>query len=80
VYFNTRFSGRWIGRVVPIAWPLRSLYLTSLDFFLWGFVKDRMFITPLPASAVELQTRITATVADVTPEMLCSMWQETDYM
>ena len=49
------------------------------DFFLRGFVKDRVFVPPLPANVVELRTRITAAVAKVTPEMLRSMWQETDY-
>jgi len=49
------------------------------DFFLWGFVKDRVFVPPLPANVVELRTRITAAVAKVTPKMLRSVWQETDY-
>jgi len=30
------------------------------DFFLWGFVKYRVFVLPLPANVVELRTRITA--------------------
>jgi hypothetical protein len=50
-----------------------------MDFFLWGFVKDKVFVPPLPANVVELQTRITAAVAKVTPEMLRSVLQETDY-
>ena len=79
-YLNTRFLGRWIGRAAPIAWPPRSPDLTPLDFFLWGFVKDRLFVPPLPANVVELRTRITAAVAKVTPEMLRTVWQETDYM
>ena len=73
-YLNTRFPGRWIGRAAPIAWPPRSP-----DFFLWGFVKDQVFVPPLPANVVELRTRITAAVAKVTSEMLRSVWQETDY-
>ncbi|PNF13977.1 hypothetical protein B7P43_G08668, partial [Cryptotermes secundus] len=78
-YLNTRFPGRWIGRAAPIAWPPRSPDLTPLDFFLWGFVKDRVFVPPLPVNVVELRTRIPASVAEVTPEMLRSMWHETDY-
>jgi hypothetical protein len=39
------------------------------NFFLWAFVKDRVFIPPLPANVVELQTGIAAAVAGVTPEM-----------
>ena len=78
-YLNTHFPGRWIGRAAPIAWPPRSPDLTPLDFFLWGFVKDRVFVPPLPANVVDLRTRITTAVAKMTPEMLRSVWQETDY-
>jgi hypothetical protein len=39
-YLNTRFPGRRIGGAGPIAWPPHSPDLTSLDFFLWGIVKD----------------------------------------
>ena len=53
--------------------------LTPLDFFLWGFVKDRVFVQTLPVNVVELRTQITAAIAKVTPEMLLSVWQETDY-
>jgi hypothetical protein len=59
-YLNTRFPGRWIGRATPIAWAPRSPDLTPLDFFLWGFVKDRVFVPPLLANVAELRTRITA--------------------
>jgi hypothetical protein len=68
-YLNTRFSG----------WPPRSPDLTPLDFVFWGFVKDRVYVPPLPANVTELGTRITAAVAEVTPEMLRRVWQEIDY-
>jgi hypothetical protein len=78
-YLNTRFPGPWIGWAVPTAWPSRSLDLTSVDVFLWEFVKDRVFVPPLPANVAELRTRITAAVAEVKPEMLRSVWQNIDY-
>jgi hypothetical protein len=78
-YLSTCFPGRWIGRAAPIAWTPRYPDLTPLDFFLWGFVKDRVFVPPLPANVAELRTRITAAVAEVTPEMLRSVWQDIDY-
>jgi hypothetical protein len=53
--------------------------ITPLDFLLWGFFKDPVFVPTLPANVVELRTRITAAVAEVTPEMLRSVWQEIDY-
>jgi hypothetical protein len=67
-YLSTRFLGRWIGRAAQILWPARSPDLKPLDFFLCGFVKP-----PSPANVVERRTRITAAVAEVTPEMLRSV-------
>jgi hypothetical protein len=75
-YLSTRFPGRWIGRVAQIAWVIRSPDLTALDFFLWGFLKDGVFVPPLPANVVEPRTRIIAPVAKVTSEMLRNAWQE----
>ena len=36
---DSEFPGRWIGRRGAIKWP----DLTPIDFFLWGFVKDKVF-------------------------------------
>ena len=38
-------------------WPPRSPDLTPCDFFLWGYVKSRVFVTP-PASVDDLRQRI----------------------
>ena len=35
--------GTVISRFGDIAWPARSPELTVPDFFLWGFLKDRVF-------------------------------------
>ena len=35
-------------------WPPRSPDLTICDFFLWGYVKDRVYVPPLPATVDEL--------------------------
>jgi hypothetical protein len=73
-YLNTHFPGRWIGRAAPIAWPPGSP-----DFFLWGFVKERVFVPPLHAKVAELRTQITAAVAEMTPETPRNVWQEIYY-
>jgi hypothetical protein len=66
-------KGRSSGRAAAedqelLGWPPRSPDLTPCDFFLWGFTKDRVFVPPLPATLVDLRTRITAaiTVIDTT--------------
>lgn len=78
-YLNDRFPNQWIGRSAPIAWPPRSPDLTPLDFFLWGFIKDMVYVPPLPATLPDLRARIYAAVEQVTPEMLVRVWEEIDY-
>ncbi|GFW41009.1 uncharacterized protein TNCV_414181 [Trichonephila clavipes] len=34
------FGDRLISRFGPVNWPPRSCDLTSLDYFLWGYVKS----------------------------------------
>ena len=59
-----------------IRWPPRSPDLTPYDFFLWEFVKDTVFVRPLPANLKDLCNRITATVALVVRDMLTRVWSE----
>ncbi|KAJ4441386.1 hypothetical protein ANN_11241 [Periplaneta americana] len=35
-------------------WPLRSPDLTPCDFFLWGYVKEAVYIPPLPTTLADL--------------------------
>lgn len=44
-FLDTNFPGRWIGRRGSIEWPPRSPDLTPLDFFLWGFLKSKIYAT-----------------------------------
>ena len=32
-----------MGRAGPIAWPARSPDLSPLDFWLWGYLKDKVY-------------------------------------
>ena len=56
-WLNLHFNDRWIGRFGPIEWPARSCDLTVADFFLWGYLKDRVYRTPVN-STDELKRRI----------------------
>ena len=53
--------------------------LTPCDFFLWGYIKERVFVPPLPVSLNELKQRITTAVASVDEDMLRSVWTELAY-
>jgi hypothetical protein len=38
------FPGRYIGKGGSILWPRMSPDLTLLDFLLWGYVKDYVYV------------------------------------
>jgi hypothetical protein len=59
-------------------WPARLPDLTPCDFFLWGYVKDRVYVPPLPRDLPELRLRIMDAVANIDVHMLERVWQELD--
>ena len=59
--------------------PARSPDLTPCDYFLWGYVKDKVFVPSQPVSIPDLKNRITAAVETITPDLLSRVWQELDY-
>ena len=63
----------------PRTWPARSPDLTPCDYFLWGYVKDKVFVPPQPVSIPDLKNRITAAVETITSDLLSRVWQELDY-
>jgi len=73
---DATFPNRWIGRDGPTPWPPRSSDITLLDFFLWGYVKDKMFSIPVP-DITNLKARITDAFATVTEDMLENRCRET---
>jgi hypothetical protein len=70
------FCKRFCG---TIAWPPRSPDLIPLDFSVWGYVKDKVFVAPLPVSLEELRARITEAVATVDADMIRRIWDEIAY-
>jgi hypothetical protein len=45
----------------------------------WGYVKYKVFVPPLPASLEELRARITEAVATVGAGMIHIIWDEIAY-
>ena len=52
---------------------------TPCDFFLWGYVKDQVYVPPVPASIPELKVRIRTAIETITADMLQTVWNELDY-
>jgi hypothetical protein len=69
-WLDQKFPDRWIGRRGPIEWPPRSPDLTPCDFFLWGWLKERVY-RDQPASVSQLREKIQAACAQLSKDM-CS--------
>jgi hypothetical protein len=57
-HLNLTFPGRWIGRGGPVSWCPRSPDLSSLDFFLWGYLKNVVY-SETPTTRENMMERIT---------------------
>jgi len=58
--------------------PPCSPDVTPCDFFLWGNVKDQVYVPPLPASPRTEGTNQNA-IETITANMLQTVWNELDY-
>jgi hypothetical protein len=65
-----RLHNRWIGRGGAKEWTSRSPDMTSMDFFLLGFMKGNVYVSPLPTTLQELKTRIRETCENNDQEIL----------
>jgi hypothetical protein len=45
---------------------------------LWGYVKDKVFVPPVPVTLDDLKQSITTATAGVDEDMLTRVWQEFD--
>lgn len=68
-YLGERFGTRWISRGGPVEWPPRSPDLNPLDFFLWGYLKRKVYRTR-PQTLDQLKDNIISECRAVTPETL----------
>lgn len=71
-FLNEHFPNRWIGLNGPVRWPARSPDLSKLDFFLWGFLKSKVYLTP-PTTPEDMRNRIRLAFLDITPAMLINV-------
>lgn len=71
-HLDAVFPHRWIGRGGEVNWPARSPDLTPCDFFLWGYVKNKVYADP-PTTVQNMQERVIAAFRTVTPEILANV-------
>lgn len=71
-FLNQQYPNQWIGRGGPILWPPRSPDKTKLDYFLWGFIKNVVYLTPA-TTREDMCQRIRNAFLMVTPQMLANV-------
>lgn len=74
-YLSLTFPRKWIGRRGPIEWPARSPDMTPLDFFLWGYLKSKVYFNR-PRNIDELKCRITMEIRKISIEIIHNVQEE----
>jgi hypothetical protein len=83
-YLNTVLPLRWIGRASGndqqlMLWTSRSPDITPCYLGGGGYVKDRVFVPPLPRDLAALKALLIAAVQNTDAPMLTRVWQELEY-
>ncbi|KYN08462.1 hypothetical protein ALC62_00554 [Cyphomyrmex costatus] len=61
-----------MGRYGPIRWPARSPDLNPLDFFLWGYCKEKIY-RQLPEDIEELNDKLHYAIWSIENEVMEQM-------
>ena len=68
-FLRQQFPGRLISRFGDVEWPPRSPDLSPPDYFLWGYLKDRVYANR-PRTIEELKTNIRFEIQAISSEIL----------
>ena len=63
-------ENRLISRNAAFKWPPCSPDLNPLDFFLWGYLKSRVYRSPYPKTVEELKKSIRRECGKITKDMI----------
>lgn len=66
-FLNRELPNKWIGLHGPITWPPKSPDLTPPDFFLWGYLKSKVYASE-PKTLDELHESISKQIASIDTE------------
>jgi len=73
-WLDDTFGRRLISLKTELSWPPHSPDLNPLDFFLWGFVKSKVYCPP-PSALAELKTAIRREIRKIDTETCKSVIQ-----
>ncbi|GBP29256.1 Ras-related GTP-binding protein D [Eumeta japonica] len=75
-FASENFPQKLISRIGDIPWPSRSPDLTPMDFFLWGYLKERVY-NDNPQSPVALKENICRETSSIELSLLQCVAQNT---
>ena len=70
------FPGRVLSRFVK-NWPSRLCDLTPLDFFLWGYLKSKVYVNN-PTTTCALQKEIKRCINEIQPQLYRKIMKNLD--
>ena len=68
-FLKKLFPGRLMSKSGDLDWPPRSSDLTPPDFFLWGYLKSKVYVNK-PRTVEELKDNIRKEIAAIPAKML----------
>jgi hypothetical protein len=68
------FGHKWMGTYGPVQWPPRSPDLTPLDYFLWGYLKTKVYAEP-PINLQDLKNKIILACNQLTENQIIAATQ-----
>ena len=71
-WLHETFGENFISFKTENIWPPYSPDLNPLDFFLWGYLKDKVY-TPEPATLQDLKNAFRREIEKITPEICESL-------
>ena len=74
-WIQNHFGNRVISKKTIHEWPPRSPDLTPPDFFLWGYLKDRVFKNN-PKDIPELKKAVASAIKTISPEVCSNVIEE----
>jgi hypothetical protein len=82
-FLNATLPNHWLGRATAkdgegMKWTPRSPDLTPCHFFLWGYVQEKVHVTPLLLDTHEMKLRIITAIDNMHRNMSERVWDELD--
>ena len=75
-WLNRTFPNKWLGRNTDPRWPPRSPDITPLDYFLWGYLKQKVYKDRPFNNVEELETSIRVHCRNIPANVLRSTINE----